>query len=136
MKFSPGKIGYNKSEVVLETTNLFIPGKIGYDKVEFALETINLFIDVVEYIEFMISWAACSIRDITAEVGAAVLRAAVAEELAEGYHDVGTKELVSMSKVSSFLDLFDNQVKRRQNSFQRSVNRSMHQYYFRSFIHI
>ncbi|CDP08867.1 unnamed protein product [Coffea canephora] len=39
-----------------------------------------------------------SIRDITAEVGAAVLRAAVAEELAEGYHDVGTKELVSMSK--------------------------------------
>ena len=44
----------------------------------------------------------CSIRDITAEVGAAVLRAAVAEELAEGYHDVGPKELSNMSRVSTY----------------------------------
>ncbi|RDX83061.1 hypothetical protein CR513_36063 [Mucuna pruriens] len=39
-----------------------------------------------------------SIRDVTAEVGAAVLRAAVEEELAEGHGDVGPKELSHMSK--------------------------------------
>ncbi|KAL0464758.1 UNVERIFIED_CONTAM: NAD-dependent malic enzyme isoform, mitochondrial [Sesamum latifolium] len=38
------------------------------------------------------------IRDITAEVGAAVLRAAVAEEVAEGHGDVGPRELSHMSK--------------------------------------
>ncbi|VFQ75694.1 unnamed protein product [Cuscuta campestris] len=39
-----------------------------------------------------------NIRDITAEVGAAVLRAAVAEELAEGHGEMGPKELQHMSK--------------------------------------
>ncbi|CAK9180051.1 unnamed protein product [Ilex paraguariensis] len=39
-----------------------------------------------------------SIRDITAEVGAAVIRTAVAEELAEGHGDVGARELAQMSK--------------------------------------
>ncbi|XP_076930352.1 NAD-dependent malic enzyme 59 kDa isoform, mitochondrial-like [Bidens hawaiensis] len=39
-----------------------------------------------------------SIRHITAEVGAAVVRAAVAEELAEGHGEVGPKELAYMSK--------------------------------------
>lgn len=39
-----------------------------------------------------------SIRHITAEVGTAVVRAAVAEELAEGHCDVGPKELAHMSK--------------------------------------
>ncbi|QCE02783.1 malate dehydrogenase [Vigna unguiculata] len=39
-----------------------------------------------------------SIRDVTAEVGAAVLRAAVEEELAEGHGDVGHRELSHMSK--------------------------------------
>ncbi|XP_024020345.1 NAD-dependent malic enzyme 2, mitochondrial [Morus notabilis] len=39
-----------------------------------------------------------SIRHITAEVGAAVVRAAVAEELAEGHGDVGPRELKHMSK--------------------------------------
>ncbi|KAG8653608.1 hypothetical protein MANES_05G037900v8 [Manihot esculenta] len=39
-----------------------------------------------------------SIRCITAEVGAAVLRAAVAEGLAEGHGDVGPRELNNMSK--------------------------------------
>ncbi|XP_038709711.1 NAD-dependent malic enzyme 59 kDa isoform, mitochondrial-like [Tripterygium wilfordii] len=39
-----------------------------------------------------------SIRDITAEVGAAVLRAAIAEELAEGHGDIGPRELMLMSK--------------------------------------
>ncbi|KAJ8573231.1 hypothetical protein K7X08_009742 [Anisodus acutangulus] len=38
------------------------------------------------------------IRDITAEVGAAVLRAAVAEDLAEGHGDVGARELQHMSE--------------------------------------
>lgn len=42
---------------------------------------------------------ACSIRDITAEVGAAVIQAAVAEELAEGHGDIGPRELRQMSKV-------------------------------------
>ncbi|XP_009796262.1 NAD-dependent malic enzyme 59 kDa isoform, mitochondrial [Nicotiana sylvestris] len=41
------------------------------------------------------------IRDITAEVGAAVLRAAVAEDLAEGHGDVGARELQNMSKEES-----------------------------------
>jgi malate dehydrogenase (decarboxylating) len=39
-----------------------------------------------------------SIRDITAEVGAAVVQAAVSEELAEGRGDVGPKELSHMSQ--------------------------------------
>ncbi|KAJ4726986.1 Malic enzyme [Melia azedarach] len=39
-----------------------------------------------------------SIRDITAEVGAAVLRAAVAEDLAEGHGEVGPRDLRHMSK--------------------------------------
>ncbi|RAL54122.1 hypothetical protein DM860_004593 [Cuscuta australis] len=39
-----------------------------------------------------------NIRDITAEVGAAVLRAAVAEELAEGHGEMGPKELQHLSK--------------------------------------
>jgi hypothetical protein len=47
-------------------------------------------------------FVSCSIRQITAEVGAAVLRAAVAEELAEGHCDVGPKELKNMSKVCVF----------------------------------
>ncbi|MED6217105.1 hypothetical protein PIB30_014562 [Stylosanthes scabra] len=38
------------------------------------------------------------IRNVTAEVGAAVLRAAVAEGVAEGHGDVGSKELKHMSK--------------------------------------
>eukprot|EP00268_Persea_americana_P034635 TRINITY_DN34250_c2_g1_i1.p1 TRINITY_DN34250_c2_g1~~TRINITY_DN34250_c2_g1_i1.p1 ORF type:complete len:610 (-),score=106.80 TRINITY_DN34250_c2_g1_i1:634-2463(-) len=39
-----------------------------------------------------------SIRHITTEVGAAVVQAAVDEELAEGHCDVGAKELMHMSK--------------------------------------
>ncbi|KAJ0565578.1 putative malate dehydrogenase (decarboxylating) [Helianthus annuus] len=39
-----------------------------------------------------------SIRSITAEVGAAVLRAAVIEQVAEGRGEVGPKELAHMSK--------------------------------------
>ncbi|XP_042505999.1 NAD-dependent malic enzyme 59 kDa isoform, mitochondrial [Macadamia integrifolia] len=39
-----------------------------------------------------------SIRHITTEVGAAVVQAAVDEELAEGHGDVGPKELMLMSK--------------------------------------
>ncbi|KAL1367322.1 hypothetical protein HN51_021367 [Arachis hypogaea] len=39
-----------------------------------------------------------SIRNVTAEVGAAVLRAAVEDNLAEGHGDVGPKELAKMSK--------------------------------------
>ena len=40
-----------------------------------------------------------SIREITAEVGTAVLRAAIAEDLAGGHGEVGRKELRCMSEV-------------------------------------
>lgn len=50
----------------------------------------------------------CSIRSITAEVGAAVLQAAVAEELAEGHCEVGPKELMNMCKVRTYLLSFTN----------------------------
>ena len=40
-----------------------------------------------------------SIRDITAEVGAAVVRAAVAEHVADGRGMVGPKDLKYMSEV-------------------------------------
>lgn len=42
-----------------------------------------------------------SIRHITAQVGAAVVRAAVAEDLAEGCCDVGPRELGSMSELET-----------------------------------
>ncbi|XP_015944485.2 NAD-dependent malic enzyme 2, mitochondrial [Arachis duranensis] len=52
-----------------------------------------------------------SIRNVTAEVGAAVLRAAVEENLAEGHGDVGPKELGrrhGMAKISSETDICRN----------------------------
>nr|KJB09851.1 hypothetical protein B456_001G170700 [Gossypium raimondii] len=49
-----------------------------------------------------------SIRHITAEVGASVLRAAVAEEVAEGHGDVGPKELAHMSKEETVEYVFRN----------------------------
>ncbi|CAL4942825.1 unnamed protein product [Urochloa decumbens] len=42
-----------------------------------------------------------SIRHITAQVGAAVVRAAVSEDLAEGCCDVGPRELASMSELET-----------------------------------
>ncbi|KAL0397869.1 UNVERIFIED_CONTAM: NAD-dependent malic enzyme isoform, mitochondrial [Sesamum calycinum] len=48
------------------------------------------------------------IRDITAEVGAAVLRAAVAEEVAEGHGEVGPRELSHMSKDETVRYVKDN----------------------------
>ncbi|CAA3027760.1 NAD-dependent malic enzyme 59 kDa isoform, mitochondrial [Olea europaea subsp. europaea] len=49
-----------------------------------------------------------SIRDITAEVGAAVLRTAVVEEVAEGRGDVGYRELSQMSKEEILQYVKDN----------------------------
>ncbi|KAG2243051.1 hypothetical protein Bca52824_095104 [Brassica carinata] len=43
-------------------------------------------------------WTKCSIRHITAEVGAAVLRAAVSDDIVEGHGDVGPRDLSHMSK--------------------------------------
>lgn len=54
----------------------------------------------------LVSEQKCSIRHITAEVGAAVLRAAVTDDIAEGHGDVGPKDLGHMSKVLSNSDLF------------------------------
>ena len=52
----------------------------------------------------------CSIRHITAQVGAAVVRAAVAEDLAEGCCDVGPRELGSMSEVPSTQKLMSHSI--------------------------
>ena len=41
----------------------------------------------------------CRIRDITKEVAAAVVREAVAEDLAEGYRDMDAHELARLSEV-------------------------------------
>lgn len=41
----------------------------------------------------------CRIRDITKEVAAAVVREAVAEDLAEGYRDMDARELARLSEV-------------------------------------
>lgn len=60
---------------------------------------------------------ACSIRDITAEVGAAVVRAAVAEELAEGHGDMGPRELRQMSKV--WIDFIFNFLSSKLHLFKK-----------------
>lgn len=48
---------------------------------------------------WLLYFACCSIRNVTVQVGAAVLRAAVAEGQAEGRGEVGAKELEEMSEV-------------------------------------
>jgi malate dehydrogenase (decarboxylating) len=40
----------------------------------------------------------CRIRDITKEVAAAVVKEAVAEDLAEGYRDMDARELARLSE--------------------------------------
>ena len=44
---------------------------------------------------------ACRIRDITKEVAAAVIKEAVAEDLAEGYREMDSHELRKLNQVSS-----------------------------------
>ncbi|GJM91152.1 hypothetical protein PR202_ga07499 [Eleusine coracana subsp. coracana] len=51
-----------------------------------------------------------SIRHITARVGAAVVRAAVAEDLAEGSCDVGPRELRSMSELTRSRAIKDHRI--------------------------
>lgn len=48
----------------------------------------------------------CSIRDITKEVAAAVVREAVAEDLAEGYRDMEPKELQKLTQVNKLWNCF------------------------------
>ena len=43
------------------------------------------------------------IRDITKEVAAAVVREAVADDLAEGYRDMDARELARLSEVGNHL---------------------------------
>lgn len=45
----------------------------------------------------------CSIRDITKEVAAAVVKEAIEEDLAEGYRDMDARELRKLSQVFIFL---------------------------------
>lgn len=60
----------------------------------------------------------CSIRHITTHVAAAVVQAAVDEELAEGHGDMSPKELADMAKVaqSFYYPLFS------LNKFNISLN--------------
>lgn len=55
---------------------------------------------------FVLIYDGCSIRDITKEVAAAVVREAVAEDLAEGYRDMDPQELKKLTQVNSHFILF------------------------------
>ncbi|KAJ8624023.1 hypothetical protein MRB53_032553 [Persea americana] len=68
------------------------------DKCKFKIEG-SIFIDSRQSAAVLrFTHPMSSIRHITTKVGAAVVQAAVAEELAEGHCDVGAKELMHMSK--------------------------------------
>lgn len=48
----------------------------------------------------------CRIRDITKEVAAAVVKEAVAEDLAEGYRDMDARELARLSEVVNLFTIY------------------------------
>eukprot|EP01018_Ginkgo_biloba_P006114 Gb_34480 [translate_table: standard] len=68
-----------------------------------AAECLAAYMKDEEVLQGTIYPSISSIRDITKEVAAAVVREAVAEELAEGYHDKDAKELRRMSKFGNIL---------------------------------
>ncbi|KAK1559153.1 hypothetical protein Q3G72_011228 [Acer saccharum] len=100
-----GKVGY-----VNQANNMYLfPGiglgallsgarSISDGMLQAAAECLATYITEEEIEKGILYPSVDSIRHITAEVGAAVLRAAVAEELAEGHGEVGPKELQHMSK--------------------------------------
>ncbi|PPD90261.1 hypothetical protein GOBAR_DD12764 [Gossypium barbadense] len=79
-----GKVGY-----VNQANNMYLFPGIGLGALLSGARIIT---------DDMLQAAAECIRDITAEVGASVVRAAVAEEVAEGYGKVDPEELAYMSK--------------------------------------
>ncbi|CAN6304656.1 unnamed protein product [Urochloa humidicola] len=101
-----GKIGYAN-----QANNMYLfPGiglgallsgarNISDGMLEAAAECLASYITEDEIQKGIIFPPVSSIRHITAQVGAAVLRAAVDEDLAEGCDDVGPKELASMSEM-------------------------------------
>ncbi|CAN6298875.1 unnamed protein product [Urochloa humidicola] len=101
-----GKIGYAN-----QANNMYLfPGiglgallsgarNISDGMLEAAAECLASYITEDEIQKGIIFPPVSSIRHITAQVGAAVLRAAVDEDLAEGCNDVGPKELASMSEM-------------------------------------
>ena len=48
----------------------------------------------------------CRIRDITKEVATAVVKEAVAEDLAEGYRDMDARELARLSEVVNLFTIY------------------------------
>lgn len=50
--------------------------------------------------------SSCSIRDITAEIAVAVIREALAEDLAEGYRGMDPRELQKLNQVPPVYILF------------------------------
>ncbi|TXG62819.1 hypothetical protein EZV62_009813 [Acer yangbiense] len=100
-----GKVGY-----VNQANNMYLfPGiglgallsgarSISDGMLQAAAECLATYITEEEIEKGILYPSVDSIRHITAEVGAAVLQAAVAEELAEGHGEVGPKELQHMSK--------------------------------------
>ncbi|KAK2650372.1 hypothetical protein Ddye_017861 [Dipteronia dyeriana] len=100
-----GKVGY-----VNQANNMYLfPGiglgallsgarSISDGMLQAAAECLGTYITEEEIENGILYPSVDSIRHITAEVGAAVLQAAVAEELAEGHGEVGPKELQHMSK--------------------------------------
>ncbi|CAN6298874.1 unnamed protein product [Urochloa humidicola] len=66
-----------------------------------AAECLASYITDNEIREGILFPSVSSIRHITAQVGAAVVRAAVSEDLAEGCCDVGPRELASMSELET-----------------------------------
>ncbi|KAI9180034.1 hypothetical protein LWI28_000457 [Acer negundo] len=100
-----GKVGY-----VNQANNMYLfPGiglgallsgarSISDGMLQAAAECLATYITEEEIEKGILYPSVDSIRHITAEVGAAVLQAAVAEELAEGHGEVGPKDLQNMSK--------------------------------------
>ncbi|KAK4266797.1 hypothetical protein QN277_023671 [Acacia crassicarpa] len=73
-----------------------------------ASECLASYMTEEEVLKGMLYPSINSIRNVTAEVGAAVLREAVAEGLAEGRDDIGFKELSLMSKEETVEYIRDN----------------------------
>lgn len=105
VKLGNGKLGY-----VNQANNMYLfPGiglgallsgarRISDGMLQAAAECLASYMTEEDIQKGILFPSISSIRHITTHVGAAVVRAAVAEDLAEGHYDVGLKELLNMSK--------------------------------------
>ncbi|CAN6287796.1 unnamed protein product [Urochloa humidicola] len=109
--FSNVSLGNGKTGYANQANNMYLfPGigsgallsgarNISDGMLEAAAECLASYITDDEIQKGILFPSVSSIRHITAKVGAAVVRAALAEDLAEGCDDVGPKELASMSEL-------------------------------------